>query len=79
MAREWIVPTGKTQADIDAQRVAADRKAAVSDAREFLQTSDHEVIKAAEALLGSQGLLDAQLVADREAARATINDKEQAR
>lgn len=74
MARSWIVPTGKTQTELDAEATAENRSRATNAAREYLRDTDHEVIKAVEELLASQGLIDARLVADRAAARETITD-----
>ena len=71
----WIRPRGKSQADLDAERSSSDREKAVQDAREYLRRTDYLVIKAAEQLISAQGLLDAETISARQAARDTISGK----
>jgi hypothetical protein len=77
MAVEWIKPSGKTQAELDAEATALARERDVAEAHAYLKDTDHQIIKAAEALLSERGAIDRALLDERQAARDTISTAKQ--
>ena len=74
MAIEWIKPKGKTQPELDAEKTAAEREKLSEAARIYLRDTDYQIIKAAEAFLNEQGLIDSKIASARTDARMRIAD-----
>lgn len=72
MALEYIKPTGKTQADIDAEKAAKLEAQEKREAEEVLRDTQDAVLAAVEDWLESQGLIDAALLGKRREARSTL-------
>jgi hypothetical protein len=72
---EWIVPKGKTQQDIDAEFTIDQAEQERQQAREFLATTQDDVLAVIEDYLHGLSITDSRLhYNERRAARGTISE-----
>jgi|GEM_PF-5417441 len=75
MAVDWIVPKGKTQAEIDTEEVARLAELERMEAREFLADTQDDVLAVIEEHLHGLGIIDIRLhYNERRAAREKLRE-----